>query len=270
MTASATGVEMPSSTVLSVTWPAAWTVPFPGGTMGPTRSTMSGVAITLATSQITTTRRKWLGSVIASPCPCHGSARSYDLDEAVHVADRLHRSAKTIDEAGRARDVALPAVEALARGAEGERDRVVVLAQRTGCVVTRVLGVVGDAHQRHRHTHLRYLEDVRGGVRRDRLCGLAVQRELVAEDAACLGEERVAQPRLPVELVDGDVDEGVRRQHECRLVLPVLIVRVDGVIGNPARMGIGELGRRHRGQVQVHSAGAGRSSRGRSGLLSHV
>ena len=56
-TASATGVESPSSTALSVVWPAACTVPSPGGIPW-AASTTIGVMTTLDTSQISTTRRK--------------------------------------------------------------------------------------------------------------------------------------------------------------------------------------------------------------------
>ena len=53
-----TGVTMPSRTVLSVTWPEASMLPFPGGTIGSKTRTTSGVAITLASSQRTPTRRR--------------------------------------------------------------------------------------------------------------------------------------------------------------------------------------------------------------------
>src|ERR1700733_4503015 len=106
-TAAATGTDTAISTVLSTTCPDASTEPLPGGRPGPIRNTTSNVPITLTTSQIRVMRRKWFGS-------CASGKPSDHLDEAVHVADRLHRATQTLDVAGGARDVALPAVEALA------------------------------------------------------------------------------------------------------------------------------------------------------------
>src|SRR5438105_452171 len=127
-TASATGVEMPNSTVLSTTWPEASTEPLPGGIPGASTNTTTGVRITLETSHHRATRRKWLTSFMR-----RGTLSSHDLDEAVHVADRLHRPAEALDVAGGARHEALPAVQALPRGLETELDRVVIGAQRTRC-----------------------------------------------------------------------------------------------------------------------------------------
>ena len=47
-------------------------------------------------------------------------------------------------------------------------------------------------------------------------CRLAVQRECAADEAPRLGEERIAQAALPVEVVDRHVHERVRRQGPDR------------------------------------------------------
>src|SRR5579875_2097734 len=131
-TAMATGVEMPSSTVLSTTCPDDSTVPLPGGRIGASSRTTSSVATMLVPSHHSTSRRQWLTSLI--------SAASYDLDEAVHVAHRLHRAAEALDVAGGAGHEALPAIQAGRAGAERERGRRVRHAQRARRVAAGVLG----------------------------------------------------------------------------------------------------------------------------------
>src|ERR1700684_3557649 len=135
ITSAATGVEAPSRTVLSATWPADPPVPLPGGIPGASTSTTSSVPTTLVPSHQRANRRQWLtwGFI--------GGA-SYDLHESVHVADRLHRPPPARDEPGGARDEALPTVEAARGGVEAERDRLVGLAQGARRVATRVLGAV--------------------------------------------------------------------------------------------------------------------------------
>src|SRR5579864_3093641 len=118
---------MANSTVLSTTCPCASTEPLPGGSPGPKTNTTISVMIRLETSHSTTKRRKWfLPSGLMVGLRLH----SYDLEEAAHVADRLHRAAVALDEPGAARHEALPAVKALARRAEREGNRVVIVAQR--------------------------------------------------------------------------------------------------------------------------------------------
>ena len=98
------GVITTSSTVLSVTCALAPVVPLPGGMFGPStkideRQRRSRVPIDASALAI---RAPWLAS----------RAPSDDIHEAVHVADRLHRAAEAVEEAGRARHEALPAVVA--------------------------------------------------------------------------------------------------------------------------------------------------------------
>ena len=76
--------------------------PCPGGSPGAATRTTIGVATTLSASQRIMMRRKWRGSDIRGPSSDH-------VEEAVHVADRLHRSREPVDEAGRAGNEALPA-----------------------------------------------------------------------------------------------------------------------------------------------------------------
>src|ERR1019366_5906586 len=112
----------------------------PGGMIGPTTSTTIGVAISEATSQIRPKRRAWFGSggagcsvAISTECPGLwelGGPSLPDVQEAVHVAERLHRPAVAVDPAGRARDEALPAVAPLCSRAERERDRAMRLRGR--------------------------------------------------------------------------------------------------------------------------------------------
>src|SRR5579875_2292157 len=182
----ATGTESASSTMLSVTWPEAWTEPLPGGNPGPSTKMTIGVRISVATSQRMATRRKW--GVLSVFCI------SDDLHVPVHVADGLHRAAEVKDGAGAAGHEALPAVEPLGSGLEREGHRHVRLAHRAGRVRAGVLGVVRNAGERHRDVKLRYREDVRGVIGVDRLHGLAVQRERPPDRAARLRDERVAKP----------------------------------------------------------------------------
>src|SRR5579872_6197911 len=112
----AIGVESPSRIVVSSIWWPAWTVWSPGGMLGASSRTTSSVAGMASATAIQRTRRKCSRPVTQRP------RLSYDLDESVHVADRLHRPAEALDEAGGARDVALPAVQARAGGREAELD----------------------------------------------------------------------------------------------------------------------------------------------------
>src|SRR5437867_355529 len=91
------GVMIAVRTVLSVTCPAAWGEPFPGGRCGPRTKITSKVAIKLVTIVRRAIRRRWF----ASP-------DSDDIQEAVHVADRLHRSGEPVDEPRGAGYEALP------------------------------------------------------------------------------------------------------------------------------------------------------------------
>src|SRR5487761_1535601 len=98
-TARATGVAIASSTVLSVTCPAASTVPLPGGSPGPSSQMTMGSMITLAITHSTTTFRQCrVWSIMFRPL----QGRSYDLDVAVHVPDGLHGAAEPVDVSGRA------------------------------------------------------------------------------------------------------------------------------------------------------------------------
>src|ERR1700740_1888529 len=96
-------------------------------------------------------------------------ARSYDLDEAAHVADGLHRPAVALNEPGPARHEALPPVQALARSHEAERDRGMSLAERAGRLGAQVLGIARSARERDRQADLRDRESVARGGRIDRL-----------------------------------------------------------------------------------------------------
>src|ERR1700726_926310 len=108
-TSSRTGVAIASSTVLSVTCPDPCSLPLSGGRIGPSRRMTSGIAITVATTQMVVKRRAWLGSETIPPGAADGSD---DIDEPVHVAEGLHRAAVAGDEASAAGDEALPAVAA--------------------------------------------------------------------------------------------------------------------------------------------------------------
>ena len=65
-TASATGVAVASSTVLSVTCPDASTLPFPGGSPGPITQMTIGNTITFASTHSSTTLRKWRLSLMSA------------------------------------------------------------------------------------------------------------------------------------------------------------------------------------------------------------
>src|ERR1017187_2808888 len=121
-TSSSTGVAIASSTVLSVTFPEACSEPWPGGMIGPTRKITSGVAISEATTQIVVKRRPWLGSPGTSPEEIDGLD---DIQEPVHVAQRLHRTAEAVEKAGGAGDEALPVVAAFRPRSDAEFDRAV-------------------------------------------------------------------------------------------------------------------------------------------------
>src|SRR5450631_2463936 len=171
-TRSRTGVAIASSTVLSVTLPEACSEPSPGGMIGPTRKITRGVAISEATIQIVVKRRAWFGSLGSSPGEIDGLD---DIQEAVHVAERLHRAAEAVQEACGARDEALPAVAALLAGVEAEFDRAVG-GSFAGREFALVLGFFRDARQRHEHPELRHDERVRGFFGVDRVDRLAVYR----------------------------------------------------------------------------------------------
>src|SRR5262249_38217887 len=141
-TKSTTTAATVTRTVLSSTCCEDWSVELPGGIAGPTKIATSGATISEATIQ---TIRNFL------PWPSLGGgplAGSVDIQEPVHVADRLHRAAEAEDVAGRARDEALPAVVAGIAGAEAERDRAVREREPAGGVVALVLRVVGDGGDR--------------------------------------------------------------------------------------------------------------------------
>src|ERR1035438_8698752 len=174
---------MASSTVLSVTFPEACSLPLPGGRIGPSTRITSGVAISDATTQMVVKRRAWFGSSAVS---------LDDIDEPIHVAERLHRPPEAVDVAGSAGDEALPAVAPLLACAEAEGDRAV------GSTFTRrefalVLGFFSDTRQRDEHAELGHHERVRGFFGVDRVGRLAVDRLGSADRALDLREERVAQ-----------------------------------------------------------------------------
>ena len=111
----------------------------------------------------------------------------------------------------------------------------------------------GTPQQRDDQAHLRDREGVRRCFGVDRAHQLAVDPHRVADRAVDLGEERVAEPAVAVELVDGDVDQRVRRDLEDRAVDPFPLGVLDQV-GDPAlvaalradrSLGLqGQLGRR--------------------------
>src|SRR5256714_13636259 len=113
---------MPSSTVLSAPWLEASVVPLPGGRRGAATGPTIGVATTRSPSHRIRMRRTWLGSVIRSG--------SDHVEEAVHVAERLHRAPEPVDEPGRAGHETLPVDAPGLSGADRERDRLVRLLQR--------------------------------------------------------------------------------------------------------------------------------------------
>ena len=98
-------------------------VALPGGMCGPTKITTSGVAIALRTSQTTTTRCRSRGRM-AAPVPRSGRPPSgRHVEEAVHVADRLHRPAEAVERSRRRRGRSTASGSGRASGAERERDR---------------------------------------------------------------------------------------------------------------------------------------------------
>src|SRR5437879_3651317 len=105
------GVITTSSTVLSNTCDSPTFVSLPGGMFGPSTKIMIGSRTIVPITVSTAIRR-------ACDALDH-------IHEPVHVADRLHRTAEAVDEAGRAGHEALPAVVALLAGVERERDRLV-------------------------------------------------------------------------------------------------------------------------------------------------
>src|SRR6266542_1542082 len=155
---------MPNSTVLSTTWPEASLLALPGGRPGTASRTTSGVATTLTAIQMIISRRKWEGSCIVPRASDH-------VEEAVHVADRLHRSREPIDEPGRAGHEALPAEAPWIAGANREGHRLVGLLERARHLGALVLRVVGHAEQRHGDPELRHREGVRGVGRIDDVRG---------------------------------------------------------------------------------------------------
>src|SRR6266511_3652587 len=146
---------MPNSTVLSTTWPEASLLALPGGRPGTASRTTSGVATTLTAIQMIISRRKWEGSCIVPRASDH-------VEEAVHVADRLHRSREPVDEPRRAGHEALPAEAPRGPGPDREGHRLVGLLERARHLGALVRGVVGHAEQRHRDAHLRHGEGMRG------------------------------------------------------------------------------------------------------------
>src|SRR3984957_6291873 len=205
---------MPIRTVLSVTCPEACSEPLPGGMIGPTKRTTRGVAISEETIQIRPKRRAWLGSggagpgsaaIASSPPPVSSPTPPlHHVQEPVHVAERLHRPALPEDPSRRAGHEALPAVAALLSGPESEGDRAVRLRCRAGREFALVLGFFGHARQRDEQSQLGHGECVGGFFGVDAARWLAVDRDRTCGRALDLGEEGIAQPRVAVELVDGD------------------------------------------------------------------
>src|SRR6476659_792966 len=202
----AIGVAIPSRTVLSVTWPDASLLPLPGGRPGAATRTTMGVATTLSTAQRIRKRRKWRGSDIGCV--------SDHVDEAVHIADRLHRPRESVDESSGAGHEALPAIAPRLPGAEREGDGLVGLVERTGHLRTLVRRVAFEALDRDGDAHLGHRERMRGSRWRDDVHGLPVDPHLAAHRPLHLGEERVPQTTLAVEVVDRDMDQRMGRDVE--------------------------------------------------------
>src|SRR5579884_401216 len=140
------GVMTASSTVLSNTCDRPTSVPLPGGMFGPSTNSISGRTMIVPTIVSSATRQARL--------------RSDHIDEAVHVADGLHRAAEAVVEAGRAGHEALPAVVARLARAEGELHRVVRHRQVARRHAAGVLRVVRDPRQRDDQPELRDREGV--------------------------------------------------------------------------------------------------------------
>src|SRR5271170_4295630 len=114
---------------------------------------ISGVPMIDAVSQMMRKRRQWFGSCGATP---GATAGSDDIDETVHEAERLHRAAVAVDEAGAAGHEALPAVAALLARPEAELDRVVLLGGRfAGAFFAEGLGFFVDAGERYEDAEFR-------------------------------------------------------------------------------------------------------------------
>ena len=176
-------------------------------------------------------RRQWLTSFI-------DARASYDLDEAVHVADGLHRAAQALDEPGRAGDEALPAVQARPRRAERERDRLVVVLSEHGALAHGFLALSGTPSS---GTETGRSAGSRTRARRCRgrspAVGLPLSRKSPPTVPVRLRDERVAQARVAVELVDRDRDERVRRQvRRSSRGASRVELGVDRVVGDPGRV----------------------------------
>src|ERR1700733_1380746 len=249
-TPSATGVAVASRTVLSVTWPAASTVPVPGGSPGPTTNTMIGVTITDATSQSSAMFRKWgLSSMLDRP-----GTVSDDLEVAAHVPDRLHRPPVPLDESGGAWHEALPAVQPLRGRAERERDGHMRVAQRAGRVGAQVLGVGVGTRERDGQADLGNREGMGWGRGVDHRGRLTVE-EHRSHGPGGLREIRVAQPGGGVVLVDREVHEGVSGHLEGRVMTPVRRAGVHDVVGHPGAVRVAQLGRGDGREVHPRAAG---------------
>src|SRR5271166_586096 len=201
MTSRITGVAITASTVASVPWPEAWSLPLPGPISGPMTQITIGSAITVARSHRSVKRRAWLGSLIRLLC---------HVDEAAHVAQRLHRAAVAEVVAGAARHEALPAIASLLARAEAEGDRAV--SARRGFArrfFAWVLGFFGHSRERHEHAHFGHRERVRGFFGVDRVDGLAVEGHRPVDSPLDLREERVAQAGGRVVLIERHVDDRV-------------------------------------------------------------
>src|SRR5207244_7615309 len=149
-----------------------------------------------------------------------GSPSGLHVEEAVHVADRLHRSAPAADPAGRAGDKALPAVVARRRRVEGELDRLVRGLERARRIAALVLRVVGDAEEGDVDPELRHGEDVGGQARVDVVDGLAVDEGTGAVRPGEAAEEGAARPTRAVDVVARHGARPVRRQVPNPAALP--------------------------------------------------
>src|SRR5271165_2266922 len=198
MTSRITGVAIAASTIASVPWPEAWSLPLPGPISGPITQITIGRAITVASTHRSVKRRAWLGSLIVS---------LGHVEEAAHVAHRLHRASIAEVGAGAAGHEALPAVAALLARPEAEGDRAMSAGRGFArCFFAWVLRFFGHARERHEDAHFGHRERVRGFFRVDRVDGPAVDPHRVANRPLDLGEEGVAQPGERVELVEGHVN----------------------------------------------------------------
>src|SRR5579871_3993356 len=94
--------ETSVSTSLSKRCPVASLLPVPGGRYGVRKTATSVIATALVASQITMIRPSGPSRVT--------NRRSRDVQEPVHVAERLHRASEPVEEPGGAGDEALPAI----------------------------------------------------------------------------------------------------------------------------------------------------------------